>query len=149
MFHLKNAAPTFNQAMNEPLLKHCLRVPRRYRGVQPKIYCVQHLHAVFTALQRVNLGAKLEKCQVARGSIHYLRHVVASRNHTLNSNKFSAVGGSQVPKPKKEPRSVLRLCRNYQGYMPNYTEVAASVTEPTGEKIPNKISPPTKAKQAL
>lgn len=152
-FGLKNAAQTFQRAMNELLLPHsayaCAYLDDIAVFSETLTDHVRHLHAVFAALQRANLKVKLEKCQVARGSIRYLGHVVGSGNHAPDPDKLSAIRGLKAPETKKELRSVLGLCGYYRGYVPNYAEVAAPLTELTGKKIPSKIPWPAEAERAF
>lgn len=83
---------------------------------------VQHLRAVFMALERVSLQVKLKKCQMTCGSIRHLGHVVGSGTHAPDPDKLAAIQSLQAPTTKKEIRSVLGLCRYYRGYIPNYAE---------------------------
>lgn len=142
-FGLKNAAQTFQRAMNELLHPHseyaCAYLDDIAVFSETLSEHVQHLRAVFAALDRARLKVKLEKCQVARGSIRYLGHIVGSGAHAPDPDKLAAIRGLKEPTTKRELRSVLGLCGYYRSYVPNYAGVARPLTELTGKGIPNKI----------
>lgn len=152
-FGLRNAAQTFQRAMNELLLPHseyaCAYLDDIAVFSETLEEHLQHLRAVFAALERVNLQVKLEKCQIACGSIRYLGHVVGSGTHAPDPDKLAAIQGLQAPTTKKELRSVLGLCGYYRGYVPNYAEVARPLTELTGKRVSNKIPWSAEAESAF
>lgn len=142
-FGLKNAAQTFQRAMNELLRPHseycCAYLDDIAVFSETLEEHVEHLGRVFETLERVNLSVKMDKCQVARPSIRYLGHVVGSGRHAPDPEKLAAIEGLKAPKTKTELRSVLGLCGYYRSYVKDYAEVARPLTELTGRRIPNRI----------
>nr|XP_050025119.1 uncharacterized protein LOC126519867 [Dermacentor andersoni] len=152
-FGLRNAAASFQRSMNQLLAPHedyaCAYlddIAVFSKSIQEHI---RHLHAVFSALTSVGLVANLEKCQVARGSIRYLGHVVGSGKHGPDPTKLAAIKGLQVPRTKKELRSVLGLCGYYRGYISNFAAIAKPLTQMTAKHISNRIPWSPEANEAF
>lgn len=152
-FGLRNAAQTFQRAMNELLRSHneycCAYLDDIAVFSETLEEHVEHLGRVFQTLERVNLKVKMEKCQIARPSIRYLGHIVGSGRHAPDPEKLVAIEGLKAPTTKTELRSVLGLCGYYRGYVKDYAEVARPLTELTGKRIPNQIPWPVEADRAF
>lgn len=110
---------------------------------------MQQLLQIFGALRHAKLKVKVEKCQIARGSIRYLGHIVGSGQHAPDPEKLAAIKGLQAPTTKRELRSVLGLCGYYREYVRNYAEMARPLTELTRKRGPNKIPWPAEAERAF
>nr|XP_037272753.1 uncharacterized protein LOC119164637 [Rhipicephalus microplus] len=152
-FGLKNAAQTFQRAMNELLRPHsgycCAYLDDIAVFSETLEEHAEHLGRVFETLKRVNLKVKRDKCQIARPSIRYLGHVVGSGRHAPDPEKLAAIKGLKAPETKRELRSVLGLCGYYRSYVKDYAEVARPLTELTGKRVPNRIPWSAEAERAF
>lgn len=152
-FGLRNAAASFQRSMNQLLSPHeeyaCAYLDDIAVFSGSLQEHLEHLHAVFTTLTSVGLVANLEKCQVAGSSIRYLGHIVGSGKHGPDPTKLLAIKGLQVPRTKKELRSVLGLCGYYRSYVRDFAAIAKPLTQLTGKHVPNRIPWTTEANEAF
>ena len=110
---------------------------------------ILHVTSVLQRLQEAKLIAKPSKCMVGHAKVQYLGHLVGvGELHPLRS-KIESVEQFAVPETKKQLRSYLGLVGYYRKYVPNFSQIAAPLTDKTGKKSPNKISWNTECEKAF
>ena len=110
---------------------------------------MKHLDTVFTRLRKAGLNVKERKCTFASGSCVYLGHVVGNGSVKPMDCKVSAVKNFREPQTKKDVRSFLGLCGYYRKFVPNFSTVAAPLSELTRKNMPKKVIWTTKCDQAF
>ena len=110
---------------------------------------MKHLDTVFTKLRKAGLNVKERKCTFASGSCVYLGHVVGNGSVKPMDCKVSAVKNFREPQTKKDVRSFLGLCGYYRKFVPNFSTVAAPLSELTRKNRPKKVIWTTKCDQAF
>ena len=110
---------------------------------------MKHLDTVFTKLRKAGLNVKERKCTFASGSCVYLGHVVGNGSVKPMDCKVSAVKNFREPQTKKDVRSFLGLCGYYRKFVPNFSTVAAPLSELTRKNMPKKVIWTTKCDQAF
>lgn len=152
-FGLKNAAATFQRLVNQLLTGHqsyaCAYLDDIAVFSETWEDHLRHLDAVLGVLERAGLRVSKEKCQVARGSIAFLGHIVGSGAHGPDPSKLAAIEGLDRPHTKKELRSVLGLCGYYREYVKDYATIAEPLTALTKKGVPNAIPWPEQAENAF
>ena len=110
---------------------------------------MKHLDTVFTKLRKAGLNVKERKCTFASGSCVYLGHVVGNGSVKPMDCKVSAVKNFREPQTKKDVRWFLGLCGYYRKFVPNFSTVAAPLSELTRKNMPKKVIWTTKCDQAF
>ena len=142
-FGLKTAGVTFTRMMNNVL--------RGLEGFADAylddviIYSdsfedhLQHLQVVFQCISEANLKVRPSKCQVGNAQVPYLGHLVGAGTLRPLENKVEAIGLFPQPETKKQVRSFLGLVGYYQKYIPNFSQVAAPLTDLTKKQCFNRV----------
>ncbi|XP_064465312.1 uncharacterized protein LOC135376767 [Ornithodoros turicata] len=100
---------------------------------------LEHLKTVLQRFRDAGLTVKAEKCQLARGSISYLGHVVGQGARRPADAKIAAVRDFPQPPTKKDIRSFLGLTGYYQRYINRYSEIAAPLTDALRKRAPERV----------
>ena len=96
------------------------------------------LRAVLRALKDAGLTAKPSKCRFAIAECIYLGHIVGKGMRPENC-KIAALEAFPTPSTKNEVRTVLGLTGYYRRFIPDYTPMAAPLTELTKKTNPNRV----------
>ena len=98
-----------------------------------------HVRTVLGRLRQAGLTAKPRKCQFGMSECAYLGHVVGGGKVKPLPSKIEAVLSYPVPETKKQVRTFLGLTGYYRKFIPNYAEIAASLTDLTKKLAPNQV----------
>lgn len=101
---------------------------------------LRHLRDVFSRLREAGLTIKPKKCQLAKGEVRYLGHVVGQGRRRPDELKVEAV--NEFPRPVKKTgiRAFLGLTGYYQRYIPRYSELASPLTDALRKGAPEKVA---------
>lgn len=110
---------------------------------------MNHLSDVFERLRSAGLTAKPSKCQLARGEVRYLGHIVGQGLRRPDELKVEAVRDFPRPEKKTGIRAFLGLTGYYQRYIPQYSEKASPLTDALRKTEPDKIRWDDKKEQAF
>ncbi len=97
-----------------------------------------HLEQVFSRLKQAGLTVKANKCQIGMQECVYLGHVVGKGQVRPEPSKLEAVVAFPVPKTKKDVRAFLELSGYYRRFIPNYSSVAAPLSDLTKKALPKQ-----------
>ena len=100
---------------------------------------LSHLRSVFERLRAAGLTAKAKKCQLGMSQCVYLGHIVGNGQVSPETSKLEAVCSFDIPKTKKQVRVFLGLTRYYRRFIPNYSSIAAPLTDLTKNTEPNTV----------
>ena len=100
---------------------------------------LQHLRQVLERLKKVQLTAKLRKCQFGTARCVYLGHVIGGGQVRLEEAKVEAVASYPIPTTKKGVRSFLGLTGYYRKFIPDYATIATPLTDLTRKNQPVRI----------
>ena len=98
-------------------------------------HCI-HLRDVLDRLSKAGLTAKPSKCSLAVAEAHYLGYVIGHGKLKPELAKVKAVLEYPRPVTKRDVRSFFGLCGYYRRFMPNFAQIAVSLTDLTKKKIP-------------
>ena len=139
-----NGAPATFQRMMDVVLQDCTGYAAAYLD-DVIIHSsnwedhISHVTTVLLKLQSVGLTVKPRKCQIAMGKCTYLGHIVGNGEVKLEKTKVDAVRNYPTPAMKKQVRAFLGLTGYYRKFIPSYADLAASLTDLTKKKAPNRI----------
>ena len=85
---------------------------------------LQHLENVLKKTCDTGLKLNLEKCQLLRPEVSYLRHTISAKGVSCQDEKTEAVQRWPVPRTTKELRSFLGFAGYYRRFVKNYARVA-------------------------
>ena len=100
---------------------------------------LDHLRKVLKRLQEASFTAKPSKCQFAMEQCVYIGHIVGSGTIRPASIKLEAVHKFPVPETKKQVRTFLGLTGYYRRFIPEYSSIAAPLTDLTKKSSPNQV----------
>ena len=89
---------------------------------------VQHLEAVFQALQKHKLYVKLSKCSFAKQELSYLGHVISSSGVSTDPKKVQIIADWPTPQSVKDLRSFLGMAGYYRKYVKNFGLMSKPLT---------------------
>ena len=87
------------------------------------------LEELFCCLKAHNLTAKPSKCFFAFKKVNYLGFVIGDGSIEPQSSKTDAVLDMSLPKTKKELRSFLGFVSFYRKFIPNMSELSATLSD--------------------
>ena len=97
------------------------------------------LRQLFQRLRAAGLTAKPSKCQIAQDKVEFLGHVVGNGQLTPRPEKVKAIQEISKPQTKKQLRSFLGTTNYYRKFIPNYSAIAAPLTDRLKNKEPNQV----------
>ncbi|CAM4570256.1 unnamed protein product [Caretta caretta] len=100
---------------------------------------LEHLWKVFERIREAGLTVKAKKCQIGLNRVTYLGHQVGQGTINPLHAKVDAIQKWLVPKSKKQVQSFLGLAGYYKQFVPQYSQIAAPLTDLTKKKQPNAI----------
>jgi phospholipid-translocating ATPase len=90
---------------------------------------LKHLEDVFNRLTAAKLHIKPSKCQFAQAHVKYLGHFVGQGLRTPGELKVQAIKNFPTPTTKTQIRSFLGLAGYYRRYIPEFSVIAAPLTD--------------------
>jgi len=88
----------------------------------------QRLENILRRFEEANLQLHPGKCMFAKPRVQYLGFVLSEDGISASPDKVKAVREYHVPKCVKEVRAFLGLASFYRRLVPNFAEVAKSLT---------------------
>ena len=142
-FGLHSASATFQWMMNY-VLRDCWSFSGAYIDdvvVFSKSWeeHVGHLREVLTRLKLTNVTVKLKKFQFGGAKVHYLGHVIGGGQIHPEEMKVKVVCECPRPVVKKDVRSFLGLVGYYRRFIPQFSAIAAQLTDLTRKGLPDKV----------
>ncbi|CAF2747692.1 unnamed protein product [Rotaria sp. Silwood2] len=135
-FGLTNAPPTFMRLMNSIFHQYIDEFVILYLD-DILIYSkneqehLNHIRLVLQLLRANQLYANRDKCEFGSDQIHFLGHVVTSHGIKADENKVIAVKNWPIPRNSTHVRSFLGAAGFYRRFIPNFSEIAAPLTDLT------------------
>lgn len=102
----------------------------------------EHVCVMKDFLQRLraaNLTVKPSKCFIGYKSLECLGHIAGNEELRPLPDKVSAISNFARPSTKKQVRSFLGLVGFYRKFIPNFSAVAAPLTDLTKKGLSNKV----------
>ena len=141
-FGLVNAAATFNRMMRK-LLKDMKNTDSYVDDVLTHTETwqqhLQELRDLFTRIREAGLTIKPSKCKVGFKSVEFLGHHVGEGQISPNPEKLSVIQEASVPESKKQVRSFLEMVGFFSKFIPNFSGIAAPLSDLTKKGLPNKV----------
>ncbi|GFR87570.1 polyprotein [Elysia marginata] len=111
----------------------------RCRGVVDDVLChastwKEHIEICKKVLQRLsnaNLKLKPSKTLIGMAEVEFLGHVIKEGIMKPQDGKINAIINCERPTTKKQVRSFLGLAGYYRKFMPNYSSIAAPLSDIT------------------
>ena len=100
---------------------------------------LQHLRVVFQRLREAKLSAKPSKCCFGFDQIEFLGHVVGKGIVSPKQSKVQAIKDFPVPTTKKQVRSFLGTIGFYRKFIPNFSEIASSLSDLTKKRGSSRV----------
>ena len=95
---------------------------------------------LLTRLRQAGLTARPSKCTVGFTSIEFLGHTVGDGTLTPNENKVRDIIEAKRPETKKQVMSFLGMVGFYRNFIPQFAEIAFSLTNLTRKDSPTRVS---------
>ena len=90
-----------------------------------------HLDEVLLRLEQAGLKLKPSKCQILQTEVVFLGHVVSQEGVRPNPKLVESVKDWKAPECRREVQQFLGLVNYYRRFIPEFSEVAAPLTELT------------------
>lgn len=90
---------------------------------------IKRLEKVAKSLRRANLTINVAKSKFGMRSIRYLGHIVGNGEIKPDPARVQCIADCRPPKTIKQVRRFLGMAGWYQRYIPNYSAVAAPMTD--------------------
>ena len=101
---------------------------------------MKHLAQVFQCIHDAGLTLKRKKCQFAMPECIYLGHTIGSGQVRPEEVKIAAMQTFEQPQTKTHVRAFLGLTGYYRKFIPNYSSVAAPLSDLTKKSQPNQVN---------
>ena len=106
---------------------------------------MERLQAVFERLQEHNLKLKPSKCELFKGRVSYLGHVVSDEGIHTDPAKIEAVKSWPVPKSIKDVRRFL----GFTGYYRKFIQGFAAIARPLNDLLVGHVTNPKAKKKSV
>ena len=104
---------------------------------------IERLQAVFERLQKHNLKLKPSKCELFKGRVFYLGHVVSEEGIHTDPAKIEAVKNhGRCPK-------VLRMSLGFTGYYRKFIRELAAIARPLNDLLVRHVTNPKARKKSV
>ncbi|CAM5122776.1 unnamed protein product [Natator depressus] len=110
---------------------------------------LEHLQKVLERIREAGLTVKAKKCQIGLNRVTYLGHQVGQGTISPLQAKVDAIQKWAVPQSKKQVQSFLGLAGYYRRFVPQYSQIAAPLTDLTKKKQPNAVQWTEKCQKAF
>ncbi|CAM5146436.1 unnamed protein product [Natator depressus] len=100
---------------------------------------LEHVQKVFKRIREAGLTVKAKKCQIGLNRMTYLGHQVGQGTINPLQAKVDAIQKWPVPKSKKQVQAFLGLAGYCRRFVPQYSQIAAPLTDLTKKKQPNAV----------
>ena len=142
-FGLRNAPATFQRLM-DLVLKDTTNFAKCYIDdisvySQAWTQHIDHIREVFTSLQTAGLTLQLSKCKLGAQSCEFLGLHVSAGAISPQTAKVEAITNFRRPLQKKDVRSFLGLIGYYRRYIPQFSSLAAPLSDLTKAQEPDTI----------
>lgn len=101
------------------------------------------------SIREFGLTIRPKKSHVAVKKVTFLGYAIKDGKITPDSSLLTKIMKIQIPKTKKQVRSLLRLIHFYRVFVPRYAEIVSCLNELITGKSPNIIHWTTKHDDAL
>ncbi|CAM4590109.1 unnamed protein product [Lepidochelys kempii] len=99
---------------------------------------LEHLQKVLQCIREAGLTVKA-KCQIGLNRVTYLGYQVGQGTIRPLQAKVAAIQKWPLPKSKKQVQSFLGLASYYRRFVPQYSQIAAPLTDLMKKKQPNAV----------
>ena len=100
---------------------------------------LQTLRQVLVRIRESGLTVKPSKCVLGYFQLPFLGHVVGNGQISPDPSKIESIKECARPTSKKQIRSFLGLVGYYRKFIPNFSSVAAVLTDMTRRGAPSKV----------
>ena len=101
---------------------------------------MHHLRTILQQLCKAKLTVKPQKCQLGMAECVYLGHIVGRGVVRPELSKVEAIQAFSQPATKKQVRAFLGITGYYRKFLPNYSALAAPLTDLTKKNQPTKVT---------
>ena len=136
-FGLRNAPSTFQRLMDVVL--HRCYIDDISIFSQNWTDHLLHICEVLSKLERAGLTLQLKKCTFGSDYCEFLGHQVGAGKISPQTAKTEAVANYQQPRTKTDIRSFIGLAGYYRRYIPNFSAIAAPLSDCTKTSASEKI----------
>lgn len=141
-FGLVSAPATFSRLMRK-LLKGMVDLDNFLDDILVySMFWADHLQVLRQLLLRLrdaNLTARPSKCFFGFPKLECLGHMVSDGRLEPHPDKIKAIEDAPRPATKRQVKSFLGLIGFYRRFVPNFSHVAAALTDLTKKGQPNKV----------
>lgn len=110
---------------------------------------LQHTRTVLERIKGAGLTIKAEKCQFGQARVTYLGHDIGQGKREPMKAKVAAIVNFPRPVNKREVRTFLGMTGYYQHYIPNYSELASTLTDSLRKPEPEVVTWSTEREEAF
>ncbi|KAJ9508757.1 hypothetical protein QJQ45_028059 [Haematococcus lacustris] len=144
-FGLTNAPATFQRVMNtvfKPLINKSVLVyidDILVMSNSPEEHLV-HLREVLQLMREHKLYAKMSKCEFNQPKLVFLGHIVGGDGIAVDPAKVQVVKDWPAPRSVKDLQAFLGLANYFRRFIPNFSAIAAPLTNLTSKEAAAKYN---------
>ncbi|KAJ9525532.1 hypothetical protein QJQ45_003106 [Haematococcus lacustris] len=144
-FGLTNAPTTFQRVMNtvfKPLINKSVLVyidDILVMSNTPEEHLV-HLREVLQLMREHKLYAKMSKCEFNQPKLVFLGHIVGGDGIAVDPAKVQVVKDWPAPRSVKDLQAFLGLANYFRRFIPNFSAIAAPLTNLTSKEAAAKYN---------